>query len=734
MKESNVIKSIAYILLFILPILILAGIGYGFVLSEDEEILKIDNVYELRTLKQLYISDLYESKVNIHDILYYEDDEVLDEQNIYAFYQDESELIDFVVINSATNTVYTNIDMENEAYRTIDKENLINTFQNENEKYVIFQKNNVITNIPIMQKSTYELKYFYDEIVATFEQENEEADITIYSKVREDKPLNYQIIAGSIELFKKLGRAPIIVTPILFVIFVITLIYVIISAGHKKGEEGIYQSGIDKIPYDIFTIFLGLIVTVLIALGITIVDNGLERSSTSNVTSFSMTTVWSIVMIAVAYTNVILWFVSSVRRIKLKTIISNNVIIICVKKIWKIAIFCIRKIWQLIIRCLRKINRTIKKICANIKECIKNIWYNFSLNFRILAILFGFAIITDFLFFAGLRNIIFILVLLAFWFVMIYYIVKKVANFKLIKKSLKAIYDGDNNIELEKEKFTGDLKDMSHYIKDISSGFSNAIEQGIKSERMKAELITNVSHDIKTPLTSIINYVDLLKKEDIQNEKAKEYIGILDSKSQRLKRLIEDLVEASKASSGNLVLNITKIDLEELLNQSIGEFGEKFDEKGLEILFDVKKEKSGKIDRIDSNVSPENIDKLGKIANIHKNNNIHIKADSRYMYRIIENLFSNIYKYALENSRVYIDLVTKDGEALVIIKNISSEKLNISEEELMQRFVRGDKSRTTEGSGLGLSITESLTNLQKGKFEINIDGDLFKTTLKFPLA
>lgn len=734
MKESNVIKSIAYILLFILPILILAGIGYGFVLSEDEEILKIDNVYELRTLKQLYISDLYESKVNIHDILYYEDDEVLDEQNIYAFYQDESELIDFVVINSATNTVYTNIDMENEAYRTIDKENLISTFQNENEKYVIFQENKVITNIPIMQKSTYELKYFYDEIVATFEQENEEADITIYSKVREDKPLNYQIIAGSIELFKKLGRAPIIVTPILFVIFVITLIYVIISAGHKKGEEGIYQSGIDKIPYDIFTIFLGLIVTVLIALGITIVDNGLERSSTSNVTSFSMTIVWSIVMIAVAYTNVILWFVSSVRRIKLKTIISNNVIIICVKKIWKIAIFCIRKIWQLIIRCLRKINRTIKKICANIKECIKNIWYNFSLNFRILAILFGFAIITDFLFFAGLRNIIFILVLLAFWFVMIYYIVKKVANFKLIKKSLKAIYDGDNNIELEKEKFTGDLKDMSHYIKDISSGFSNAIEQGIKSERMKAELITNVSHDIKTPLTSIINYVDLLKKEDIQNEKAKEYIGILDSKSQRLKRLIEDLVEASKASSGNLVLNITKIDLEELLNQSIGEFGEKFDEKGLEILFDVKKEKSGKIDRIDSNVSPENIDKLGKIANIHKNNNIHIKADSRYMYRIIENLFSNIYKYALENSRVYIDLVTKDGEALVIIKNISSEKLNVSEEELMQRFVRGDKSRTTEGSGLGLSITESLTNLQKGKFEINIDGDLFKTTLKFPLA
>ena len=201
-------------------------------------------------------------------------------------------------------------------------------------------------------------------------------------------------------------------------------------------------------------------------------------------------------------------------------------------------------------------------------------------------------------------------------------------------------------------------------------GFSNAIEESLKSERLKTELITNVSHDIKTPLTSIINYVDLLKKENIQDEKIKEYIEILDQKSQRLKKLTEDLVEASKASSGNIKLNIEEINLKELINQCIGEFKDKFEQKQL---------------IIETNMP---------------NEEIKIKADNRYMYRIIENLFSNITKYALENSRVYIDLYKEGKKIKVSMKNISKDKLNISEDELMQRFVRGDKSRYTEGSGL----------------------------------
>ena len=230
----------------------------------------------------------------------------------------------------------------------------------------------------------------------------------------------------------------------------------------------------------------------------------------------------------------------------------------------------------------------------------------------------------------------------------------------------------------------------------------------MKSERMKAELITNVSHDIKTPLTSIINYVDLLKNENIQDEKAREYIEILENKSHRLKRLTEDLVEASKVSTGNIYLNLEKINIVELIKQATGEFEDKFKRRELEPIINADQ------------------------------NEINIMADSKYMYRIIENLYSNISKYALENSRVYVDIKLNKTEPVpnvpnvqIDIKNISKDKLNISADELMQRFVRGDKSRTTEGSGLGISIAQNLTELQNGKFELKLDGDLFKVELTF---
>ena len=246
------------------------------------------------------------------------------------------------------------------------------------------------------------------------------------------------------------------------------------------------------------------------------------------------------------------------------------------------------------------------------------------------------------------------------------------------------------------------FKSSVKYLNNISNGLENAVQERMKSERMKAELITNVSHDIKTPLTSIINYVDLLKKEDIANEKANEYINILDNKSQRLKKLTEDLIEASKVSTGNVSLNLEKINIVELIKQAIGEFEDKFQNKNLQIIVNCNE------------------------------NEININADIRYMYRIVENLFSNIYKYALENSRVYIDISIVDGTNVVIeMKNISKDKLNISADELMQRFVRGDRSRNTEGSGLGISIAQNLTELQNGTFELKLDGDLFKVKLTF---
>ena len=282
-----------------------------------------------------------------------------------------------------------------------------------------------------------------------------------------------------------------------------------------------------------------------------------------------------------------------------------------------------------------------------------------------------------------------------------YRIIKATKGFAQIENKLKEMYEGNNKNLLNKQDFGVEFHSTVKYINDISNGFDNAIQDRMKSERLKAELITNVSHDIKTPLTSIINYVDLLKKENIQNEKAREYIGILDTKSQRLKRLTEDLVEASKVSTGSISLNIENINIAQLIKQALGEFEDKFKKRGLNVILDCKE------------------------------NELMIKADNKYMYRIIENLFSNISKYALENSRVYIDIKKTQKSIIIAMKNISKDRLNISADELMQRFVRGDKSRTTEGSGLGISIAQNLTELQGGKFRLILDGDLFKVELEW---
>ena len=220
---------------------------------------------------------------------------------------------------------------------------------------------------------------------------------------------------------------------------------------------------------------------------------------------------------------------------------------------------------------------------------------------------------------------------------------------------------------------------------------------------MKTDLITNVSHDLKTPLTSIINYVGLIKRENIQNPRVQEYLEILEQKSLRLKTLTEDLVEASKASSGNVKLEMADIDFVELVHQSNGEFEEKFALRKLELISSLPNEP------------------------------ILIRADGGYLWRVLENLYNNAYKYAMANSRIYVDISRDEQTVTFTMKNISEHPLNISGEELTERFVRGDSSRTTEGSGLGLSIAQSLTRLQNGTFTLSIDGDLFKASVQFPI-
>ena len=287
-------------------------------------------------------------------------------------------------------------------------------------------------------------------------------------------------------------------------------------------------------------------------------------------------------------------------------------------------------------------------------------------------------------------------------------IYRNTKNRQRIVEGIEKIREGDFKYKVDEQNLHGDNLVLARAVNSIGEGIRVAVETSMKDERLKADLITNVSHDIKTPLTSIINYVDLIKRENIESEKVKGYVDVLDTKSQRLKQLTDDLVEASKISSGNIALHWETINLVELVNQTMGEFSERFEQKGLTPVMQFA------------------------------GSRMYIEADSRRIWRVMENLFNNIVKYAMENTRVYVDMTEfagEDGGRYVefSLKNISAQPLNIHADELTERFIRGDVARSTEGSGLGLSIAKNLTEAQKGTFKIVLDGDLFKVVLVFGL-
>ena len=278
------------------------------------------------------------------------------------------------------------------------------------------------------------------------------------------------------------------------------------------------------------------------------------------------------------------------------------------------------------------------------------------------------------------------------------------AQWQKLSRASKQLSAGNLEYKVDTRRMFRSFRQHGEDLNNISEGIAIALNQKMKSERLRTELITNVSHDIKTPLTSIINYVDLLKKQDIDNPKAQEYIEVLDRKSQRLKKLTEDLVEASKASTGSLSVHLDRLGMVQLVQQALGEFEEKFAQSRLTVVPAFPEEECS------------------------------ILADGRHLWRVIDNLLSNCNKYALEGTRIYVEVCRWEGKVVLSIKNISRQPLNIPAERLMERFVRGEESRTTEGSGLGLSIARSLTELQGGAFRLDIDGDLFKAVVSFPEA
>ena len=275
-------------------------------------------------------------------------------------------------------------------------------------------------------------------------------------------------------------------------------------------------------------------------------------------------------------------------------------------------------------------------------------------------------------------------------------------SYQKIRKGTEQIANGDIEFKIETYNMPKSMAQQAENLNGINEAVATAVEKQLKSEKLKTELITNVSHDIKTPLTSIINYIDLLKKEEMPSQTAVEYINVLSRQSDRLKKLVEDLVEASKASTGNIPITLAEINLNLLIDQTAGEYTEKAEKADVELAVSVPQE------------------------------DIFVLSDGRMLWRIFDNLLNNACKYSQPGTRVYINLEMVEDTALVTFRNVSRTQLNISPDELMERFVRGDSSRNTEGSGLGLNIAQSLTELLAGEMTLHIDGDLFKVVVSFP--
>lgn len=478
-------------------------------------------------------------------------------------------------------------------------------------------------------------------------------------------------------------------------ISLVMFIIILRLAGHTKKSDDVYISKFDKFPVDILTaVYCGL--TVLLGVGILAIYNNIDWWYYDETLFEAIPFLTGLCIVGVILDFILLAVLLMTFAVRFKTstfikstIIYKVIVLICkiLKIIWKYFMKFIKALWKGYVNFNKNSWKLIRKIPMVWKTIIVSIVIIF-IEFLLL--------VSDVYMMAPTVLIINCILCVGVIFVAIL--------LKDIKNGTEDIANGNVYNKIDTKHLFLDLKDHAENINNISDGIQKAVAEQMKSERFKTELITNVSHDIKTPLTSIINYVDLLEKEEIQNETAKEYIDVLARQSTRLKKLIDDLLEASKASTGNIKVNLMKFEMGILLSQALGEYEERFEKNNLQVVLN-------KTDEM-----------------------LFVMADNRHMWRVFDNILNNIAKYAQSGTRVYIDAKRKGQFAEISFRNISKDPLNISGDELMERFVRGDSSRNTEGSGLGLSIAKSLTEVQKGNLEIQIDGDLFKVRLTFPLS
>lgn len=682
----RVLKNIAYVLF---PIIVTILVLLIFCLSyplEKESIKSGVDFYDTNTFAEDYANEIFGSLTAV-DLLkenaqtdayqyYYshtetvENNDEVEKINYYTDYYGSN--VAWLIIDNDTKEAYTNLgysidtsnldsiknrimaNQEKWKYQDGNIETTIEKLSNENIEYIDSRLNQEeMEVIGDLEQST-------DNSIAEADNNQKKNNYTIYTALLDEMEYVDEIFTDRL-LYNTLSivnQNLVFLIPLLIGIIIALIPIVIIGIGRTRKQEGISLNWYDKILVEfaaLIAIFIGCIGAVFTV----------SVGGASTVVTFTLAASILAVGVLIIYLACILFFETVVKRLKTHTFLKTTI-----------------AYWLYI---------KIKELMENLKETKRLIVY---FILFIIANLFCFSLMWS----EGFSGFLLMTILYVITFS---FLSKRVKSYLKIRKTIHDLYQGNTEIHLETAELCKEMQETGKEINDIAGGLSNAIEERLKSERLKTELITNVSHDIKTPLTSIINYVDLLKKEKIEGEKAKEYLDILDSKSQRLKKLTEDLVEASKASSGAIKLNMERLNVNELIKQVSGEFEDKFKSRSLQEIISFPEE------------------------------DVYINADSRYMFRVLENMYSNISKYAMEGTRVYTDIGEENNKILIQLKNVSKQKLNISADELMQRFVRGEASRNTEGSGLGLSIARSLTELQQGEFNIYLDGDLFKVTIEF---
>ena len=452
-------------------------------------------------------------------------------------------------------------------------------------------------------------------------------------------------------------------------VFVGTLTYLCFAAGHKPGRQDIIPGGLNRLPLDIYGIAAAFLISLCM---------GGIAGCAKNVTN-TQYHIFALVGITVLGCVIALLLVAWLFALAAQK-----------KQGWRM-LFQRTMVGRGLLWCWQKGQKLwalIWKAALRLIEVLPLMW-----QWLLAGVLFGFLLLISI---SGRNELLLLITVIAYIGACAY----GSYAFGQLHKQAKELNSGDLSIKNENPLLIGCFKNFASQLNDLSDVVSASAREQMKSERMKAELITNVSHDLKTPLTSIINYVDLLQNASTPEEK-EEYLQVLSRQSQRMKKLVEDLMEMSKASSGNITAELTKIDLVEAVNQALGEFADKLNVARLQTVLQLPEE------------------------------SVWIQADGKLLWRVLNNLLVNIVKYALPDTRVYIGLMQRDNKVVLSLKNISKESLNISAEELMERFVRGDASRNAEGSGLGLNIAKSLMELQNGQLSVLVDGDLFKACLEF---